>query len=139
MAPQSGRRRDAAAVLSREFEDSPSVWERRACFSAVPPNPTEARAEEADPALEKMGERKVQQAHPGFRPVDPAVEEEGWRQAQSKIRMMLHEHLLQHVWELHTKGTKFNARKEDAIWEEYFGLKVFRFYFRCSRCSGRSP
>jgi len=32
------------------------------------------------------------------------------------------------------RGKKFNARKEDAQ-ESYLGIKVFRFYIRCTRCS----
>lgn len=32
------------------------------------------------------------------------------------------------------RGKKFNARKETVDHEEYLGLKVFRFYFKCPRC-----
>lgn len=32
------------------------------------------------------------------------------------------------------RGKKFNARKEMVENEEYLGLKVFRFYFKCPRC-----
>ena len=33
------------------------------------------------------------------------------------------------------KGRKFNARKETTD-EKYFSIGVFRFYIRCTRCSG---
>lgn len=33
------------------------------------------------------------------------------------------------------KGKKFNARKEIIWGEEYYGIKVFRFYIKCTRCS----
>ncbi|WVF70717.1 hypothetical protein IAT40_005510 [Kwoniella sp. CBS 6097] len=33
------------------------------------------------------------------------------------------------------KGKKFNARKETAQNEEYYGIKIFRFYIKCPMCS----
>merc|ERR1712146_739178 len=33
------------------------------------------------------------------------------------------------------KGTKFNMRKEDVLGENYLGLQIYRFYFRCPQCA----
>lgn len=32
------------------------------------------------------------------------------------------------------KGKKFNARKEDVENETYLGIRIYRFYIKCTRC-----
>ena len=32
------------------------------------------------------------------------------------------------------EGTKFNMRKETCLDQDYLGIKIYRFYFKCSRC-----
>merc|ERR1712217_502313 len=34
-----------------------------------------------------------------------------------------------------SKGTKFNMRKEDVLYEDYLGIHIYRFYFKCPSCS----
>lgn len=34
------------------------------------------------------------------------------------------------------RGRKFNARKETPLGEKYLGIQLYRFYIRCTRCSG---
>lgn len=31
-------------------------------------------------------------------------------------------------------GTKFNMRKETCLDEDYLSIKIYRFYFKCTRC-----
>ncbi|KAF0985179.1 hypothetical protein FDP41_000218 [Naegleria fowleri] len=55
---------------------------------------------------------------------------------QVKIRMMLPMTIQCTVCgEFMYQGKKFNSRKETVHGEDYLGLKVFRFYIRCTRCA----
>ncbi|KAI0897902.1 DUF572-domain-containing protein [Annulohypoxylon nitens] len=39
---------------------------------------------------------------------------------------------------MHTyRNDQFNARKETPVDEKYLGIQIFRFYIRCTRCSGQ--
>jgi len=84
-----------------------------------------------------MGERKVLNKYipPDF---DPAKVPRGKapKGGQIKVRIMLPMTICCNTCgEFICKGTKFNARKEDVKGEDYLGMRIFRFYFRCTRCA----
>lgn len=42
---------------------------------------------------------------------------------------------MQHLRELHYKGTDFNSRKEDVVGETYLGIRILMVYSKCTHSS----
>jgi hypothetical protein len=84
-----------------------------------------------------MGERKVLNKYfpPDF---DPAELPRGKRAKnnEKKVRMMLPMSVqCSTCSNFMYKGTKFNCRMEDVAGEDYLGLRIYRFYYRCTSCA----
>ncbi|CAN8312360.1 unnamed protein product [Cochlearia groenlandica] len=84
-----------------------------------------------------MGERKVPNKYypPDFDPAKiPRLRRP--KNQQIKVRMMLPMSVrCSSCGNYIYKKTKFNSRKEDAIGEKYLEIQMYRFYFKCTKCS----
>ncbi|KAJ7125098.1 CWC16 protein [Mycena epipterygia] len=84
-----------------------------------------------------MAERKVLNKYfpPDFDP-DLIPRRRGPKNSQQVVRLMAPFSMRCNTCgEYVYKGKKFNARKETVDGEDYYGIKIFRFYIKCTLCS----
>ncbi|KAF9524681.1 hypothetical protein CPB83DRAFT_797661 [Crepidotus variabilis] len=84
-----------------------------------------------------MSERKVLNKYfpPDFDP-DLISRRKGTKNSQQVVRLMAPFSMRCNTCgEYIYKGKKFNARKETVEGEDYLGIKIFRFYIKCTLCS----
>jgi len=84
-----------------------------------------------------MAERKVLNKYfpPDFDP-DLIPRRRGPKNSQQVVRLMAPFSMRCNTCgEYIYKGKKFNARKETVEGEDYYGIKIFRFYIKCTLCS----
>ncbi|KAG6845050.1 protein CWC16 [Tephrocybe sp. NHM501043] len=84
-----------------------------------------------------MSERKVLNKYfpPDFDP-DLIPRRKGPKNSQQVVRLMAPFSMRCNTCgEYIYKGKKFNARKETVEGEDYYGIKIFRFYIKCTLCS----
>ncbi|KAK0228289.1 CWC16 protein [Armillaria fumosa] len=84
-----------------------------------------------------MSERKVLNKYfpPDFDP-DLIPRRKGPKNSQQVVRLMAPFSMRCNTCgEYIYKGKKFNARKETVDGEDYYGIKIFRFYIKCTLCS----
>ena len=85
-----------------------------------------------------MSERKVVNKYypPDFDPTKLKIIDKKTNRKICNVRMMLSMTLKCYTCNQYMYiGTKFNMKVETVFDEDYLGIKIHRFYFKCSNCS----